>query len=1377
MSSVLAFVMLFSSLVMVNVVSVSAEPLNWSATDENAGSSDWLKFDTQYELGACNDNKSAKFADTIFKENTSGVVKDEKAYISQNKSATFSVTTTTEKSTLVLYAYLCNSFSAGDNVLKCTTIKEESSASGGLTVLGKSSSTTELGSMEPLHITLNGIDTFSFTLNKATLCIFKASLISDDDGGDDTNEYKWVLKNDKLTAAGMSTVAAGLSLPSPTLTDRNYLTYDGSDKNYTLIPNMMVMKKGLTDSQGATIVEADAGDPTGKTFNVTPTKDMFMKNVNIPKNNIAIKGGANRVLHLTCNTHNTTYSILLDDATDNEEDIAHAKGLLVSDGNGYYTLSESDTIDLPIHDDTYKATMAGGNLTIDSAPEGNITLSADANTINGEFNAITSTAVQKDTGKIDVFSGLKTTGEGIAERLYTGTVLGPEGGKYFRVVGPTGPDYQENYGNIYAISGTEESEAPGSDAFAVVIRSNDDDTVNGGGIGFDISSNVKAGSKFDLDVYCTAVPDRQTGGSTTTIGLTELNVDQDTKVESFGSPVSDSPKNVTMVEESNTTAPGQPITFENLEPGKSYAIYNPGKASENGNIRVYAMALKIKEGEASGDTLVDVLDPAKIDSGALKANASKDPSSNNGAQQYTTGGGADGMAGTKFTITGGASIETLSAQTLELPDGNKIENATKVIKFGGSTGDAKKNITFETEAGSAGGKLYVYVVSDSDSAKANFIFDKSGSKETKQDVVPTRTSVPGKLEFNIEPGTTYKIYASTKYNVFYIGSTIPLKALGEPEVKVPVITGKVTLKDEYKYIEPTGVTDKEGGTVTPNVIEPGSNNNKKALNKTIAKDVTDLKVTVQPADGSAVDADKIKIEGDTFTIGGEEGLAPNTKYTVTVTAGGATAKQEVDLKETAATANFDLTTPSVTVRFVTNIKNYSDSNDGGTQKLPKIQTSDGTDLFELADTTYYTKGADTSSLEAVNGSASTTHIVSMPKGKYKYVYDSNYYTLSQDSSGASDNMDFEVTASGRKYIYFTPQIDQLKTDVTNNVDTAKGSLTSNVVRGKYTFAVPSGTSTANSVDITYEGTASEDKDGQHLGMLAYGIQGGTGYNDYLGINQEHGAVVFKLDKPMLAHITTEQKACALYNVEYRPLARSADTSINGAFGLIPIDSSFSRRFISLDAGTYALVSLTTDAEKPAKVTSIEFVENAPFVVKEQSDIIDYREDDTIGKMIIGTYDSDNDDLIGTTSAASYSTFAILVANSRDALTAANIDNIVGGTGYNKGESLGSDVTKSDDSDSTYTPKAFAMTVGNETTYTVLRDDTDTIFSKIVGADGRAIKENTSEEGGEKYYATIVKNLDPGIYFAIGAAKVNGATESAEKGAWLVQETPVEFTVG
>ena len=86
-----------------------------------------------------------------------------------------------------------------------------------------------------------------------------------------------------------------------------------------------------------------------------------------------------------------------------------------------------------------------------------------------------------------------------------------------------------------------------------------------------------------------------------------------------------------------------------------------------------------------------------------------------------------------------------------------------------------------------------------------------------------------------------------------------------------------------------------------------------------------------------------------------------------------------------------------------------------------------------------------------------------------------------------------------------------------------------------------------------------------------------------------------------------------------------------------------------------------------------------------------------------------------------------------------------------------------------------MTVGNGTTYTVLRDETDTIFSKIV-ANGRTIKENTSEEGGEKYYATIIQNLEAGTYYAVGAAKVNGATETSKKGAWLVQESPVEFTV-
>ncbi len=1342
LSGVLALVMMTSALTMMNVVSVSAKDDGWLVT-ETEKQPDWITINgPALAVLDSGTSKNATFNDNIF--GTTNKIGENKGYKFNSNSHNFTVTVT-GKADLTVYAGRDN------NKTGSFTITTEGNGTASASTLSVPAlKATDNQNLSPSHVTLTSEgEATKYIFTSGSAFLYKV-ILTTPDGGDDS-QYTWTV--DPQNVSQLSGASDLLKVASEnTLTKRNTLVYTGTD--YTLMPKYSHLYEGL-NVEGTEILKVE-----GYSITVTPTMDMFMKNVNIPKNNISIENGNNRILHLTCKDHGATYSILLDDG--GKDDIAHAKSLLESDGNGYYTLV--DSIDLPVHNDVYTASIGGGTLTLNGGNE--ITINGSEVTISGRFEPYEELPITNSTDEINVFANLKTTAGARAERILTGTVLGTEGNEFFHVVGP-----DRNFGNVYALSGTENEEEYGTDAFAVVIRSSSEyEDLKGGGIGFEISNNIPDGSKFTLEVKCTGVEDPQTGGKTTTIGLAKLTEDSGTHVEKLGEPVGEA-KPITQVQDSDKNPPEEAIKFENLEPGK-YAIYNPGTAETTGNIRVYSMKLTRVEGGTTSTEFVDVLDSAQLDNSL---------SLDNGATE-TVGGGKDGLgsAGTKFTISGQLNINSsdVSGKTLNLP-GNKTITTSQAIYFANNGSTSQRYIKFVTEGTESNtGKIYIYASSNGSTARDYTLEEDGGQKQTLDTKAGKISDPPSAITAEITGGKTYYLYASGKCYVYYVGSTIPLKALGEPEVKAPVITGTVTLKDEYKYIEPTGVRDKEKESVTPNVVNPGS---KTALDKTDNKTIEKLEVKAQAADGTEVNADQIKItDNKTFTIGGEAGLTPNTKYTVTVTADGVTSKQEVELKETAATADFDLTTPSVTVRFVTNIKNYKDSNDGGQQTIPRIQKSDGTDLFDLADETYYTKGADLSSLEAVNGSASTTHIVSMPKGKYQYKYDSKYYTLSQDSSGASTSMEFEVTASGRKYIYFTPQIDQLQKDVTDTVSTAMSTVeATSVLRGKYTFGVPTGSETSNEVAITYEGSASEGTDGQNHGMRAYGIKGTADEVTYFGINQNHGAVVFRLDKPMLAHITTEQKSCALYNVEYSPLSRAANNSINGTFGLIPIDSSFSRRFISLDAGTYALVSLTTDAAKPAKVTSIEFVEDAPFVIKKNEDtgksddIIDYNEDGVTGKMIIGTYDSKNDDLIGTTSAASYSTFSILVANNKDALTAANIDNIVGGNGYEKEGIV--DVSKSAESED-YNSTAYKMTVGSDDSqYTVLRDDTTMIFSRIVGADGTDLK-TSSDENGEKYYATIIKNLTKGTYYAVGAAKVNGATEAQNKGAWLVQESPVEFTV-
>ncbi len=1162
------------------------------------------------------------------------------------------------------------------------------------------------------------------TLVAASNFKFKTLTVELTDGTFSTGSYTWNLVKDNL----QSLVSDGFKLDSlrvaksPTDTVYNTLIYD--DPGYSIVRSQVTLKEGLQDDNGVTVVTKE-----GDAFTVTPTPAMFMKNVSFDAKKIRVKNAAKKILHLTCK-HGTVYSLKLSDTAD-EESYYPVEGIIKGHNeNGGYEVDKENLV-LPAHADEFTVTMGGGTLNDGVNPAGasKFTLKDASSEYKADFTPYTLEPINSNISETK-FTDLLTSSDSRGERILGGTVI--DEGHHFFVLGA-------DYNNTYKLSGLANTEDFGTGTQAIVIRSHNVDEETGneeGGIGFTLEEET--GYTYTVAINCVAVRDREsTGLENTSIGIGEYNketyafTDTDTipeqtitkTIDPFNNPETDDYKT------------SEIKRFTGLKPGKTYGIYNPGAKDEQGNIRIYSISVtKVP------DTLEPVPDPSDkyVAEGTHKFGSGIDlfKQAFNSKQDFT-------FEYDNFTFHGSTTLD------------QERDN----VKF-------RKGDTIKFKVKNAATLSMVLA---------------SGSKDVTvsgdNDTVTFTSSNYSTQTMKLKPDVQYTIDAVSENS----NSKIVSITITPDGPSIPTITGTVTLSDKYEYIPPTGVTDKNEPTASDNVVmvEPDSSNNRV---KTVKKDINTLKVTAKDADGNAVADDEIQILGSTFTIGVKDGLTADKDYKITVEADGTKSKEiTVHTGDSAVEENVDLTTPQYTVRFVTNIKNFKDNS----KALPEIQTSDGKSLFQLDDKTYYTEDKDNDDLSSVNSSASTTHTMKMPAGSYKYVYtdDSGTYKLSQDSSGKdTDNMAFTIEGNGRKSIYFIPQLSVLAADdVTNKVNENKDSIINNVVIGTYTFATPNSSSSAQDMAITYTGEASEGNDGKQLGMLAYGVQGtGEKSSDYFGLTKNHGAVIFRLDRPMLAHITTEQKACALYNVDYVPGARAADSaenSINGAFGLIPIDSSYFTRTISLAKGTYALVSLTDDTEKPAKVTSIEFKEGSPFEVLSGADIVDYNDGETTGKMIIGTYNADNDDLIGTTSAESYSLFAILVAADANALSVNNIDNIVNSDTFNPN---GTATAKKSESggDDDYSPQVNEMTVGKDTTYTVLIDATDKIFSTIVGDKGNVIKEKSADEGGNKYYATIVEKLQGGgtTYYAAGAAKINGSTAEDNKETWLVQSSPVSFTV-
>ncbi len=1316
-SGLLAFILMLSSLVVVNTASVSAAEtvIEWSFTDASAWGlsagnkgSYSLKNSTKcsntkekYTLTYYSDSNNDKFYDSTYSGDYKGIAMNggmsdtgrnnwtkryfEVAVPAKGKISVTAVVngTTASNGVPILYKWGAadNSVSASDSGTTKTKVDE--------------TTTFDIVNEADTEKTLY----FGFS---AKQIITGVKLTLPDSSGEPASNYTWTLDTSLIS----DEIKGNLLYESETPTAYNTLKYEDSD--YTLLRNFWTISPSTKDEDSTAIVTQGDGD---KAYVIKPTKKMFLKNVTLNADNIKIKDAKSKVLHLQC-THGVVFSFLLGETPD---DAGYYKPVaeLVPNAEGKGGYAKNPVLSIPAHADDYTATMGGGKLSIQDFP-----LNDESASFTADFTATPQHDIEADVPEIKFSElDLKAATDTRGERVLGGTVLDEAG--HFFVLGT-------HYNNTYKLSNLANDSEPSGKIKAIVLRTTNT-TDEQGGIGFKLAGvgtgDIKEGTTFDVKVKCVAVKDRVLGGlDETTIGIGEYDADKamngegaftatqtkkiDAQIDPLNNPDTDDDVTSTIV------------TFEGLTPGKTYGIYNPGEEETQGNVRIYSIAVDMKQ---SGEEESDL---GYVDEGEYAFGS--------GTAEFNSVYNVNGFVYKGFKVSNPAGKESTC---LYLKSAGTIEFKVK------SAATLSVDCTYKG--------VKVTGTDSTDETISTGSYD-STKIPLKADVVYTITGTDSS--------------SSSKIKHIKIES-------GEPAPASAVITGDVTLSDVYTYVKHEGVTsdkldadkydnnvtfdDTNGGTVQDNTL-------------TIPKTITDLTVTVTGPDGDTPVSDvKIGDDNKSYTIGGatEGGLEPG-EYSITITADGGATKTITatvgDDKQSVKAETAALETPTYTVRFVTNIKNFKS---GDRKDVPSIVTEDGSKtLFQLDDKTYYyidrLSGGDYTDVQKVASAESTTHIVKMPKGNYKYVYTSDYYKLSQDRAGKDETLTFDVGGNSTKHIYFIPQIDTTldSANVMGKVTEGQESVSDSVKVGKYTLEPQSGATSVKDATVTFAG---KNGDNKATGMVAYGIEGGDTSNKYFGLNENNGAVVFKLDQAMLAHITTEQQACVLYNVEKQ-------ATINGSSSIIPTDSSFSKRTITLGAGTYALVSMadSSSSKSPAKVTEIEFIGGSPFKVTE--DAKDYESD---GKMIIGQYDSSNDDQIGTANAGDYSVFAILIANNAEDLTVDKINNIVSFDGYDSSPAKSSPSDEGSDTDK-YTPNVNVLTVRDGK---VVVDATTDIFGRIVGENGEDIIKD-DKNGVLKYYATVIKGTAGDTFYAVGAAKLNGS-ETAEKGdTWLIQdEDPVTIT--
>ncbi len=377
-----------------------------------------------------------------------------------------------------------------------------------------------------------------------------------------TGETSWTVD------AAETPVAGNVKLVPIPGSNNAVLEYTGDDNEYSVIPKMKIVKP---DSNHVSEYKLDL---TGEKW-----KDYLVKNLMVPKASIKITGGAaNRVLHLECDTHNTVYSIKLDEN-------GNAMGMLTEGANGGYEVSEMDNI--PLHEGKLIGSIAGGQLDGNDTKEFN--LSDSEKTISAGFTAFVPAEISASVGPV-YFDDLKVTSVARAERLLGSTIIDINDAHNFFVVADKGTITD----SVFALADPNASpDVSGTKMKAVVIRhpgaaSGDRAPVaEGDGVGFTLANNGQDDTDvYHLTVYCTAVQDiKDENAANATIGIRKIDKDSYAPVE--GSDVKGDIVNI--VDTSVTDfAEVQQVHFYNLDPGSTYCVYNPTD-EDQGNLRIFAI--------------------------------------------------------------------------------------------------------------------------------------------------------------------------------------------------------------------------------------------------------------------------------------------------------------------------------------------------------------------------------------------------------------------------------------------------------------------------------------------------------------------------------------------------------------------------------------------------------------------------------------------------------------------------------------------------------------------------------------------------------------------------------------------------------------------
>lgn len=286
-SSIMAFVMMVSTLVMVNVTGVSAAQTesSWLATESLPS---WLTFGGNFAKGQITSSSAtASFEEAIFGSDSTatGAVLNQEAYISGDSKGTFSVTTTAANATLKLYAVRSSS-NSGSTIKSVTAAGSgvATNVTGSTDIAGRNTATP----IKAIEYTFDVADTYTFTFGNSGVAICK--LVLTDEVG---TSYSWILNIDNLQIIDPLKVSIDVNATGKT----NTLSYSGTD--------YVVKNANLAEGvEGVTL--------SGNVFTVTVTDDMFLP---VTENmSISIANAGRKTLKLVGTTNGYTFNIPLDES-------------------------------------------------------------------------------------------------------------------------------------------------------------------------------------------------------------------------------------------------------------------------------------------------------------------------------------------------------------------------------------------------------------------------------------------------------------------------------------------------------------------------------------------------------------------------------------------------------------------------------------------------------------------------------------------------------------------------------------------------------------------------------------------------------------------------------------------------------------------------------------------------------------------------------------------------------------------------------------------------------------------------------------------------------------------------------------------------------